>query len=190
METEKEIDMTEKETNEQEVNDAQMEETAVESEASNPEETGDELVLKLKAELEEQKDKYLRLYSEFDNFRKRTAKEKIELMQTAGKDLMLALLPVIDDLERAQKSIENATEVKAVSEGLELVFNKFLKTLESKGLKSIEALGQTFDSDVHEAITQIPAPSEDMKGKVVDVLEKGYQMHDKIIRFSKVVIGS
>lgn len=190
MQEENNLDMSEKETSEAENNESVSEETQVENQVEDSNAASEDKILKLTAALEEQKDKYIRLYSEFENFRKRTAKEKIELIQTAGKDLMVALLPVIDDMERAQKSIETATEVKAVAEGLDLVFSKFIKTLESKGLKPIEAVGQPFDSDVHEAITQIPAPSEEMKGKVVDVLEKGYQMHDKIIRFSKVVIGS
>jgi molecular chaperone GrpE len=146
-------------------------------------------IAKLKAELEEQKDKYLRLYSEFDNYRKRTNKEKVELIQTAGKEVIISLLPVLDDLERAKKSIETSNDIKAITEGIELVFNKLIKTLEGMGLKAIDAMGQPFDADVHEAISQVPAPSEDLKGKVVDVLEKGYQINDKIIRYSKVVIG-
>lgn len=146
-------------------------------------------IARLKAELEEQKDKYLRLYSEFDNYRKRTNKEKVELIQTAGKEVIISLLPVLDDLERAKKSIETSNDIKAITEGIELVFNKLIKTLEGMGLKAIDAMGQPFDADVHEAISQVPAPSEDLKGKVVDVLEKGYQINDKIIRYSKVVIG-
>lgn len=145
---------------------------------------------KLEQELAEQKDKFIRLYSEFENYKRRTAKEKLEFAVSANKELMTALLPIIDDMERAEKSIEASTDVDAIKEGLKLVFGKLTKTLENKGLKIIEAQGQPFDSEFHEAITQIPAPSEDLKGKVVDVVEKGYFLNDKIIRFAKVVIGS
>ncbi|HTF82834.1 MAG TPA: nucleotide exchange factor GrpE [Cytophagales bacterium] len=146
--------------------------------------------VKLEQELAEQKDKFIRLYSEFENYKRRTAKEKLEFAGSANKDLMIALLPIIDDMQRAEKSLETSTDLEAIKEGLKLVFNKFSKTLESKGLKSIDAQGQPFDSEFHEAITQIPAPSEDLKGKVVDVVEKGYFLNDKIIRFAKVVIGA
>lgn len=145
---------------------------------------------KLEQELAEQKDKFIRLYSEFENYKRRTAKEKLEFTSFANKELMTALLPIVDDMERAEKSLETTTELEALKEGLKLVFTKFSKTLESKGLKIIDAQGQAFDSEFHEAITQIPAPSEDLKGKVVDVVEKGYFLNDKIIRFAKVVIGS
>jgi molecular chaperone GrpE len=145
---------------------------------------------KLEQELAEQKDKFIRLYSEFENYKRRTAKEKLEFASFANKELMTALLPIVDDMERAEKSLETTTELEALKEGLKLVFTKFSKTLESKGLKIIDAQGQAFDSEFHEAITQIPAPSEDLKGKVVDVVEKGYFLNDKIIRFAKVVIGS
>lgn len=145
---------------------------------------------KLEQELAEQKDKFIRLYSEFENYKRRTAKEKLEFAVSANKELMTALLPIIDDMERAEKSIETSTDIEAVKEGLKLVFGKFSKTLESKGLKIIDAQGKPFDSEFHEAITQIPAPTEDLKGKVVDVVEKGYFLNDKIIRFAKVVIGS
>ncbi len=145
---------------------------------------------KLKAEVAELKDKYLRIYSEFDNYRKRTAKEKIELAKAANEELMVALLPVLDDFERALKSFDKVQDAEAVKEGVKLVHNKFTRTLENKGLKPMEAIGTTFDADQHEGITQIPAPSEDMKGKVVDEVEKGYYLNDKLIRFAKVVIGA
>ncbi len=141
-------------------------------------------------ELADMKDKYLRLAAEFDNFRRRTAKEKIEFAKTAGEDLMLALLPVLDDMDRARQAMETSTDIEAVKQGLELVFHKFGNTLQQKGLKAIEAVGQEFDVEQHEAITQIPAPSPEMKGKVVDQVEKGYMLGDKVIRFSKVVIGA
>lgn len=143
---------------------------------------------KLKNEVSELNDKYLRLYSEFENMRRRNAKERIELSQTAGKDVILALLPVVDDFERALKSLEG-DENKAAREGIELIHNKFLNILSQKGLTPMDSMGKDFDPDLHEAITKIPAPSEDLKGKVVDVIEKGYTLHDKVIRFAKVVVG-
>lgn len=146
---------------------------------------------KLQNELKESQDKYLRLYSEFENFRRRTSKEKLDLMSTANEGLIQSLLPVIDDMERAQKSIADGGDVDSLKEGLDLVFTKFKGVLEAKGVKQIEAeAGSEFDLDLHEAITQIPAPEEKLKGKIVDVVEKGYQLGDKVIRFSKVVTGA
>lgn len=144
---------------------------------------------KLKAEVAELNDKYLRLYSEFDNMKRRNAKERIELVQTAGKDILLSLLPVVDDFERAMKSIEAGADIEAVKEGVTLIHNKFVNILTQKGLKAVDATGKEFDLDFHEAITKIPAPTEDLKGKVVDEVEKGYTLHDKVIRFAKVVVG-
>lgn len=134
-------------------------------------------------------DKFLRLYSEFDNFRKRTAREKIEMSKTASEDVIFDLLPVLDDFERAIKSTEEAIDCEAVKEGMSLIYNKFIAILDKKGLKPIEAIGQEFDTDFHEAITYIPAPSDDLKGKVVDEVEKGYILGEKVIRYTKVVIG-
>jgi len=134
-------------------------------------------------------DKFLRLYSEFDNFRKRTAKEKIEMSKTASEEVIADLLPVLDDFERAIKSTEDAKNCEAVKEGMNLIFSKFKGVLEKKGLKPIEAIGEAFDTDFHEAITYIPAPSDDLKGKVVDEVEKGYLLGEKVIRYTKVVIG-
>lgn len=144
---------------------------------------------KVEEELSEMKDKYLRLYSEFDNFRRRTSKERLDLMKTANQEMMAALLPVVDDLDRAKQAIENANDVNAVKEGLELVFSKFANVLSQKGLKAMDAKGEAFDAELHEAITQIPA-GDDMKGKVVDEIEKGYYLNDKVIRHAKVVIGA
>lgn len=144
----------------------------------------------LAAEVAEFKDKYLRLYSEFDNFRKRTMKEKSEFFQTANKDMILEIIPILDDFERAISSNEKADDITVVKEGFKLLFDKFSKTLERKGVKVMEAQGAEFDTELHEAITQIPAPSEDLKGKVVDVIEKGYHLGDKVIRYAKVVIGA
>lgn len=146
----------------------------------------------LQDELAESKDKYLRLYSEFENFRRRTAKEKLDMVQTANEDLITSLLPVIDDFERAEKSFtaEDA-DIKAVKEGIDLIFSKLKKALEQKGLKTMEhKQGIDFDPEFHDAITQIPAPDKKLKGKVVDVVEKGYLLKDKVIRYAKVVIGS
>jgi molecular chaperone GrpE len=143
-----------------------------------------------KNEADELRDKYLRLHAEFDNFRRRTSKERLELFKTANQELMVALIPVLDDLERAQVAMKDAQDVNAVREGVELIFNKFTGLLQQKGLKPMEVIGQPFDADVHEAITQIPAPSEEMKGKVIDQVEKGYYLNDKVVRFAKVVIGA
>jgi molecular chaperone GrpE len=145
---------------------------------------------KLKAEVEEWNNKYMRLYAEFDNYKRRTVKERMELLQTAGKDVIVELLPVMDDFDRASKAIENATDVTAVKEGVMLVQNKLKSVLIQKGLKEMESIGKPFNADIHEGITSIPAPSDEMKGKVIDELEKGYFLNDKVIRFAKVVIGS
>ncbi len=143
----------------------------------------------LKDEVEEQKDKYIRLYSEFDNFRRRTAKEKIDLIKTASEELITALLPVIDDFERAMKALDSQKE--AEKEGIELIYHKMVKVLEQKGVKAMEiAIGDDFNEEVHEAITQIPAPSDKLKGKIVDVVESGYYLEEKVIRFAKVVTGA
>jgi molecular chaperone GrpE len=135
-------------------------------------------------------DKYLRLFAEFDNYKRRTQKERVELLQTAGKDVVVSMLPVLDDFERALKATENATEVSAIREGVMLVQTKLKSILSQKGLKEMESINTVFDTDIHEAITKIPAPSDDLKGKVVDELEKGYTLNDKVIRFAKVVVGS
>ena len=145
---------------------------------------------KLQAELKEANDKYLRLYAEFDNYKRRTTKERIELLHSAGKDVLLSFLPVADDLERAIKAMESVSDVKAIKEGIILVSSKFKNTLGQKGIKEMESIGNVFDADIHEAITNVPAPSEDLKGKVIDEVEKGYYLNDKVLRFAKVVVGS
>lgn len=161
-----------------------------EQEIENEEEEIDELT-KLQSELSESKDKYLRLYSEFDNYRRRTSKERLDLIKTAGEDIISSLLPIVDDFERAQKSLDENADVKAVMEGVELIYNKFFKILENKGVKKIDLKqGSDFDPEIQEAITQIPAPSDDLKGKVVDIIESGYYLEDKVIRFAKVVTGA
>ena len=145
---------------------------------------------KFKQELSAANDKYLRLYAEFDNFRRRTIKEREEARKTEGKDVIIALLPVLDDFERALRSMENATDVVSVKDGVALIQNKLKNILTQKGLKEMQSIGTTFDADLHEAITNIPAPTEDMKGKVVDEMEKGYELNDKVIRFAKVIVGA
>ncbi|RZK70110.1 MAG: nucleotide exchange factor GrpE [Pedobacter sp.] len=135
-------------------------------------------------------DKYLRLFAEFDNFKRRTQKERVELLQTAGKDVIVSLLSVLDDFDRANKAMNGATDVTAIREGINLVHTKLKGLLAQKGLKEMESINTVFNTDNHEAITKIPAPNEDMKGKVIDELEKGYTLNDKVIRFAKVVVGS
>lgn len=138
--------------------------------------------------LAQEKDRYLRLFAEFENYKRRTSKERIELFKTASHDVMVALLPVLDDFDRALKELEKADD--AMFEGVTLIRNKFFETLKQKGLALIDTqAGTPFDADQHEAITQIPAPSPDMKGKIIDVIEKGYLLGEKIIRYPKVVIG-
>ena len=144
----------------------------------------------LKEELALANDKYLRLYAEFDNFRRRTTKERIELLQTAGKEIIVSLIPVLDDFERAGKAMETSTDVNAVKEGVALIQNKLTNILNQKGLKPMESIGTPFDADLHEAITNIPAPADDMKGKVIDEMEKGYYLNDTVIRFAKVIVGA
>jgi molecular chaperone GrpE len=143
---------------------------------------------KLKAQVDELNDKYLRQLAEFDNFRRRSAKERMEMIQTAGREVIIDLLDVLDDSERAQKQLETTEDVQQIKEGVGLVFSKLRSTLISKGLKPIEALNQPFNVDLHEAITEIDA-GEEMKGKVVAEVQKGYYLNDKIIRFAKVVVG-
>lgn len=143
----------------------------------------------LQKELQEQKEKYIRLYADFDNFKRRSAKERIELIQTAGREVIQAMLEVVDDCDRAEKQLQKSDDLQQIREGIQLVFSKLRNTLQSKGLKEMKSIGEDFNPDVHEAITEIPVPDENMKGKVVDEVEKGYMLNDKIIRFSKVVVG-
>ncbi|WP_316807129.1 nucleotide exchange factor GrpE [Pedobacter agri] len=145
---------------------------------------------KLQTEVQQLNDKYLRLYAEFDNYKRRTQKERVELLQTAGKDVIVSLLPVLDDFDRALKAMETAADVAPVKEGILLVSTKLKNTLAQKGLKDVESINQPFDTDFHEAITNIPAPSDDLKGKVIDEVEKGYTLNDNVIRFAKVVVGA
>jgi len=142
-----------------------------------------------KEKREELNDKYLRLAAEYDNYRRRTLKEKMELSKVAGEDILVNILPVMDDFERGLATIDKAKEVDAIKEGVLLIYNKFKEFLKQRGVKEIEAKEKKFDTDLHEAVTKIPAPTEELKGKIVDVIEKGYILNDKVIRYAKVVIG-
>jgi len=181
--------------NEEQVNTGQVEH-AENIEDVNEDTAAPEAVAELSAEEKLQQenaalnDKYLRLFAEFDNYKRRTQKERIELLQTAGKDVIVSLLPVLDDFDRANKAIDSATDINPIREGITLVHNKLKSVLSQKGLKEMESIHTVFDTDNHEAITKIPAPNEEMKGKVMDELEKGYTLNDKVIRFAKVVVGS
>lgn len=141
-------------------------------------------------EVAELKEKYLRLYADFENFRRRTAREKLDLISNASEDMLKALIPVVDDFDRARQAMEKTDDVAVVKEGVEIIYNKLHKTLEGKGLKPMVSVGQPFDADLHESITQFPAPSDDLRGKVIDETEKGYYLNNKVIRFAKVIVGS
>lgn len=171
---------------EQEVEATQ--EQSEEKQAETSEEPVDK-VEELGAKLQEMNDKYLRLTAEFDNYRRRTLKEKMELTKTAGESILVKILPVIDNFERALQSMEKSDDVTALREGVVLIYNSFKKFMEQNGVVEIDAINQEFDTDLHEAITKIPAPEEGLKGKVVDCVEKGYKLNDKVMRFSKVVVG-
>ena len=144
---------------------------------------------KIQQELAEQKDKFLRLSAEFDNYRKRTMKEKAELILNGGEKSITSILPVVDDLERALKNMETATDVEAVKEGVQLIYNKFMNVLGQNGVKVIETQEQPLNTDYHEAIAVIPAPEEEKKGKILDCVQTGYTLNDKVIRHAKVVVG-
>ncbi|KJD34972.1 molecular chaperone GrpE [Tamlana sedimentorum] len=168
------------------VNTAETE--TVESEEQQVEELTNEE--KLQEELQEEKNKFLRLFAEFENYKKRTSKERIELFSTASEGVMKTLLPILDDFERALTHIEEDKEAEELRKGVLLIYQKMVNTLEQKGLKAIAVeKGETFNADNHEAVTQIPAPTDDLKGKIIDVIEKGYKLGEKVIRFPKVVIG-
>jgi molecular chaperone GrpE len=156
---------------------------------TEPTEELDELS-KAYVELADMKDKYMRLYADFENFRRRTAKERVELIQTAGEGVLKEILPLVDDFERANKSFETVTEIEPIKEGISLIFNKLEKFLTQQKVQKIEAQGAAFDADFHECITQFPAPTEDLKNKVIDVVENGYTLGEKVIRYAKVVVGN
>jgi len=179
---------TEEKANQEEIQDtdqiqSEQSETVENSEQELVEPTTEELVQK-------EKDKYLRLFAEFENYKKRTSRERIELFRTANQEVMTVLLPVLDDFERALTHIEDDKEAEELRKGVLLIYQKLIKTLEQKGLAAVEVKqGDKFDAEIHEAITQIPAPSKKLKGKIIEVIEKGYKLGDKIIRFPKVIIG-
>jgi molecular chaperone GrpE len=157
--------------------------------APETEETPLSEVDQLQADLTDQKDKYLRLMAEFENFKRRTAKERVDLIQTAGKDVIVSLLDVMDDCDRAEKQLNGSDDIAVQKEGIQLVFNKIRATLHAKGLKAMESIDQLFNVELHEAITEVPVPDASKKGKVIDEVTKGYYLNDKIIRFAKVVVG-
>lgn len=142
-----------------------------------------------KAQYEEMKDKYLRLSAEFDNYRKRTIREKADMLKYAAEDTLRDMLPVIDDLDRATQAVESATDIDSLKQGIALITNKFHEFIKGKGVREIECIGQPLDTDLHEAISKIPAPDEAQKGKIIDVVQKGYTLNEKVMRFAKVVVG-
>lgn len=160
---------------------------ATEEQSAQPE--TENITDKLQAEIAEQKDKYIRLFAEFDNYKRRSAKERIELMQTAGKEVITSLLDVLDDCDRAEKQIQSSNDIEQIKQGVGLVFNKLRTTLQARGLKVMDTINTDFDVEKHEAITEIPAPTPELSGKVIDEVQKGYYLNDKIIRFAKVVVG-
>jgi len=188
------FDMLKKKKKEDTVNmGADISENEELNEQETAEETAEDTISaedKLKYELSQANDKYLRLYAEFDNFRRRTIKEREDARKTEGKDVIIALLPVLDDFERAERAMETSTDVKAVKEGVALIQAKLNNVLAHKGVKPMQTIGTAFDADLHEAITNIPAPTDDMKGKVIDEMEKGYTLNDSVIRFAKVIVGA
>lgn len=163
--------------------------TQSEENAEAQPETEQDKIEQLEEQVKQKENDFLRLYAEFDNFRKRSAKERIEQSKVAGRDVIADFLPVLDDINRAQATIESAENIDGVKEGIELILNKLWTTLSNKGLTVMEVVGEPFDPELHEAITEIPAPNDEMKGKIVDQVEKGYKLNDVIIRYPKVVVG-
>lgn len=194
--------MSTKNQNEEELKQNQTTENEAEAQAeatqNNNEEANEELTNEQKLEkeleaanktIEEQKDKYLRLSAEFDNYRKRTMKEKAELIKNGGEKAISAILPILDDMERALQNAQKSEDIQAVCEGIELISQKFQKVLAQEGLEKMEPVGETFDTDFHEAVALVPAPSEEQKGKVLDCVQTGYKLNDKVIRHAKVVVA-
>lgn len=151
-------------------------------------EDSDESIDRLKEKIADLNDKNLRIMAEFDNYRKRTLKERTELLKTAGENILVNMLPLVDDFERAMEAIETSSDVEAVKEGIELIYEKFIKFLNQNGVKEMPTINEPFDTEIHEAITTFPAPNENMKGKIMDCVNKGYTMNDKVIRYPKVVV--
>ncbi len=189
-ETGKMANMTEENNVQNEEQDNVQDQTAEETTAETVEETQETpQEPTMEDKYNELNNKYLRIHAEFDNYRKRTNKEKVDLISTANAGILKDLLPVLDDFERAIANNANVDDIDSVKEGFNLIFNKFSSLLQSKGLKEMPAVGETFDPELHEAIAKIPAPKKKMKGKVVDAVEKGYYLNDKVIRYAKVAVG-
>jgi len=167
----------------------ETQDTAEEEKELTAEEKLEKELEKAQKIIDEQKDKYLRLSAEFDNFRKRTIKEKAELIKNGGEKTICAVLPILDDFERALQNIQKAEDIKAVAEGVDLIFQKFQKVLAQEGLKEMKPVDETFDTDFHEAVALVPAPNEEQKGKVLDCVQTGYKLNDKVIRHAKVVVA-
>lgn len=184
----KEEELQQEETQTEEQN-AEVESQNAEEEQPAKEETPEDKIAALQAELEKSQKEYLFLMAEFDNYRKRTVKEKAELIKNGGEKAMLGLLPVIDDFERAIDAIDKSSDVESLKEGVDLIYNKFMKYLESQQVKPMESTGTDFDADVYEAVTTFPAPDESMKGKVIDTVQKGYTINEKVLRHAKVVVS-
>ena len=184
----KEEELQQEET-QTEAQNAEVESQNAEEEQPAKEETPEDKIAALQAELEKSQKEYLFLMAEFDNYRKRTVKEKAELIKKGGEKAMLGLLPVIDDFERAIDAIDKSSDVEGLKEGVDLIYNKFMKYLESQQVKPMESTGTDFDADIYEAVTTFPAPDESMKGKVIDTVQKGYTINEKVLRHAKVVVG-
>lgn len=189
MSKEKEEQIKEEEITNEAVQDAETAETKQETEAEATEETTEDKLAAAEARIQELEKERLYKQAEFDNFRKRIIKEKAELILNGGRKVLEAMLPVVDDLERALQHIEKAEDVEAVKEGVDLIYKKFLKVLETQGVTQMKTEGADFNTDFHEAVTQFPAPSDELKGKVIDCTEKGYMLNDTVLRFAKVVVG-
>ena len=184
----KEEELQQEET-QTEAQNAEVESQNAEEEQPAKEETPEDKIAALQAELEKSQKEYLFLMAEFGNYRKRTVKEKAELIKNGGEKAMLGLLPVIDDFERAIDAIDKSSDVEGLKEGVDLIYNKFMKYLESQQVKPMESTGTDFDADIYEAVTTFPAPDESMKGKVIDTVQKGYTINEKVLRHAKVVVG-
>ncbi len=182
-------DSSEKEDNIKDQKKPEKESKGKGSKKSKKKDPKEDKIQELGEQIEKLNDRYLRLQAEFDNYRKRTIKEKADLLKSAGEDVLKDMLPVIDDMDRAIETIEAAEDKDAIKAGMQLIDQKFKEFVKQKGVTEIDAMHQEFDTDVHEAMTKIPAPKEELKGKVVDVIQKGYKLNDKVIRFAKVVIG-
>ena len=196
----KDMSDKEKKLNEEKISEENLQETINEKEKKKEKnkseskktekEKLEDIIIDLGSKLAENNDKYLRLYSDFDNYRKRTSKERIDLSKTASEEIIISLLPVLDDFERALKAIETNEHANTLLEGVGLIYNKLNTLLVQKGLKPMESIGNTFDAELHDAIAQIPATNEDSKGKVIDDVQKGYFLYDKVIRHAKVVVAN